>query len=121
MVRICLRSSSSYGLVLMMRNGREGRWGYRGASGSVYPDSADASVGSHDDQWREIRLERAVEEREAFNVEHVYFVNEQHTRHDLGLAFFPPFAHLGVDLITQLGLDLTRVTRDNARKLVYAS
>jgi len=43
-------------------------------------NSGDASVGSHDDQRSEVVLECSVEEGEAFDVEHVDFVDEE----DLG-------------------------------------
>jgi hypothetical protein len=33
-----------------------------------------------------------------------------YTWHDLGLALFSPFRHLGVDLFSQFGLDLSGVT-----------
>lgn len=50
------------------------------------PDSGDAAVGGHDDDGREVGLERAIEEREALHVQHVHLVDEQHARHDLCLA-----------------------------------
>lgn len=38
----------------------------------------DAAVGGHDEHRREVRLERAVDEREALHVEHVHLVDEEH-------------------------------------------
>lgn len=40
-------------------------------------DLGDSSVGSHHDQGRQFVLESAVKEREAFDVEHMHFVNEE--------------------------------------------
>jgi hypothetical protein len=38
-----------------------------------------------------------------------YLVNEQHTRNNGGLALFPPFCNLRVNLLTNFGLDLSGV------------
>ena len=40
-------------------------------------DLGDSSVGSHHDQGRQFVLESTVKEREAFDVEHMHFVNEE--------------------------------------------
>jgi hypothetical protein len=65
-------------------------------------DARDAAVRRDDEHGREVRLERAVKEREALNVEHVHLVNEEHTGHDLRLALLAPLSHLLVDLLAHL-------------------
>mmetsp|Transcript_15709 Transcript_15709/g.33590 ORF Transcript_15709/g.33590 Transcript_15709/m.33590 type:complete len:340 (-) Transcript_15709:1208-2227(-) len=72
-------------------------------------DARDAAVCGHDEHRRQVRLERAVEVREALNVEHVHLVNEEHARHDLRLALLAPLSHLLVNLLADLRLDLSRV------------
>ena len=72
----------------------------------------DAAVRRDDEHGREVALERAVEEREALDVEHVDLVDEEHARHDLGLALLAPLGDLGVDLLAHLGLDLAGVARE---------
>lgn len=49
-------------------------------------DGAHAAVGGKDDDRGQRGFEGAVEVGEAFNVEHVDFVNEEHARHKLGDA-----------------------------------
>ena len=73
------------------------------------PHPRDASIGRHDDDRRELRLERAVEEGKALNVEHVRLVDHQDAGDDVGFAFLLPVGDLGVDLVPQLGLDLASV------------
>ena len=41
-------------------------------------DARDPSVCGHDQDGRHLVLERAVEEREALDVQHVHLVNKQH-------------------------------------------
>lgn len=70
------------------------------------PDPGDATVGSHDEDRRHVTLQGSVEEGEALNVQHVDLVDEQHARDNLCLALLPPLGHLGVDLLSDFGLDL---------------
>lgn len=45
-----------------------------------------------------------------------YLINEQHTRHDLGLALLAPLRHLHVDLLSHLVPDLARVSGEQRQK-----
>lgn len=72
-------------------------------------DLGDAAVGRNDQHGRQIRLQRAVQPRETLHVQHVDFINEQDARHNGCLALFTPLSDLGVDLITNLRLDLASV------------
>merc|ERR1740123_2842346 len=49
-------------------------------------DVADASVGGQDDDGREVGLEGSVHVREALDVEHVHFVDEEDAGHEFGNA-----------------------------------
>ena len=51
-----------------------------------------------------------VEKREAFNVEHVDFVNEEDAGDDLCFALLSPFRHFVIDLIPHFSFDLAGVT-----------
>ena len=79
-------------------------------------DARDAPVGGDDQHGREVRLKRAVEVREALNVEHVHLVDEEDARHDLRLALLAPLRHLLVDLLAHLRLDLARVSREEGEE-----
>jgi len=68
-----------------------------------------SAVASHHNDGCEFVLNRAVEEREALNVEHVNLVNKEHARNNVGLALLTPLGNLGVDLLTDLGLDFARI------------
>lgn len=75
-------------------------------------DAGDAAVGGHDDDRSEVGLESAIEEGEAFDVEHMdlrslvsgrflwdtagraHLVDEKDTRNDLRLAFLSPIGDL---------------------------
>ena len=70
----------------------------------------NSPVGGHDEYGCHVRLQCAVEEGEALNVQHVHFVHKQHARDNLGLPLLPPLSHLGVDLFSNLALNLTCVT-----------
>lgn len=93
---------------------------YRDAVRALVVRSSDASnttVGSHDQDGSHGRLQRAVEKRETLDVQHVDLVNEQHARHNLRLALLAPLRHLGINLLTNLGLDFTSITyRDEDKR-----
>lgn len=79
-------------------------------------DCGDSSVGCHNEHWSHGVLEGAVQECEAFNVEHVDLIDEQNTRHDICLAFFAPLCNFGINLVSHLGLDFTGVSREQCQK-----
>ncbi len=79
-------------------------------------DPSVTPVAGHDDDRRELVLERAVDVREAFDVKHVHLVDEQHPGYDLGFAFFLPFPDLRVDLIPYLAPDLARVPGEQSQE-----
>ncbi|KAI6748417.1 hypothetical protein HG530_015697 [Fusarium avenaceum] len=58
------------------------------------------SVAGHDDHRGKVILESSVD----------------HTRNDLGLALFLPFANLGVDLISDLAANLSSVAREKSKE-----
>lgn len=74
------------------------------------PDPRYPSVRSHNDQRCQLPFHGSIEEREALDVQHVHFVDEQYTGYNLRFALFSPFCHFGVDLISQLRLDFAGVT-----------
>jgi hypothetical protein len=84
-------------------------------------NGSDAAIAGHDHDGREIVLKCAVEIRKALNVEHVHLVDEQHAGDDLGLAFFAPLAHLGVDLLAHFALDLACISREESQKSLRAT
>jgi len=63
----------------------------------------------HNYQRCELALQRPIQERETFDIQHVHLVDEQHPGNDLRLAFFAPFCDFGVDLCAQLGFYLACV------------
>mmetsp|Transcript_42728 Transcript_42728/g.106338 ORF Transcript_42728/g.106338 Transcript_42728/m.106338 type:complete len:379 (-) Transcript_42728:89-1225(-) len=79
-------------------------------------DASDAAVGGDDEHGRQVRLERAVEVREALDVEHVHLVDEEHAWHDLGFPLFPPLRHFRVDLLAHLWLDLACIAREESEE-----
>ena len=72
-------------------------------------NARDAAVGRHNQHGRHGALQRTIEKGKALHIEHVHLVNEEHARHNLGLALLAPLGHLGVDLFAHLRLDLARV------------
>ncbi len=72
-------------------------------------DPGVAPVARHDDDGCQLVLERAVDVREAFDVQHVDLVDEQHARDNLGFALLFPLADFRVDLIPDFAADLARV------------
>mmetsp|Transcript_25460 Transcript_25460/g.79791 ORF Transcript_25460/g.79791 Transcript_25460/m.79791 type:complete len:396 (-) Transcript_25460:372-1559(-) len=70
------------------------------------PDGAHAAVGGEDDDRREGGLERAVEVREALDVEHVHLVDEEDSGDELGDALVNVFVDNLVDLRAELLGDL---------------
>lgn len=73
-------------------------------------DLGDTTIGGHHDNWCLVRLERSVQEREAFNIEHMDLIDEEHTWHDLCTAFLSPLGNFLIDLLPHLWLDLTNIT-----------
>lgn len=55
------------------------------------PNVGDTSVGSEDNNRGCFTLEGSVQEREAFHVEHMYFVNKKNSWDYFSLALFSPF------------------------------
>ena len=91
----------------------------RGAVGGA-ADAGAAAVRGHDDDGREVGFEGAVDVGEAFDVEHVDLVDEEDAGHDLGLAFFLPFADFGVDLVAHFAADLARVAGEEGEEALGA-
>lgn len=87
----------------------------RGAVGGA-SDPRVAPVAGHDHDGGQFVFEGAVDVGEAFDVEHVDFVDEEDARHDFGFAFFFPFPDFGVDLVADLATDLTRVAREEGEE-----
>ena len=83
-------------------------------------DLRDTTVRSHDYDRCTLHLKRAIEKREALDVEHVHLVDEEYARNDFRLAFFAPLRHLSVDLLTNFLLDLTGVTREQRQKTLLS-
>lgn len=73
-------------------------------------DGRDAAVGGHDEDGGEVALQGAVEEGEALDVEHVGLIDEEHAGDDGRLALLSPLGDALVDLLADLGLDLSGVT-----------
>lgn len=91
-----------------------------GGDGLGAADLDVTSVGGHDNDWGEFVFEGSVDEREAFLVEHVNLVDEEHTRDNLGLAFFLPFADFDIDLVADFGADLASVAREEGEEALRA-
>ena len=84
------------------------------------PDTGGAAVGGHDDDGRELVLEGAVDVAEAFHVEHVDFVNEEDSGHDVRFTFFLPLPDLHVDLVADFAADLARVAGEEGEEALRA-
>eukprot|EP00051_Salpingoeca_urceolata_P026918 m.479273 g.479273 ORF g.479273 m.479273 type:complete len:369 (-) comp21389_c0_seq1:118-1224(-) len=84
-------------------------------------DGGDAAVSGHDEYGSQRVFQCSVEKRKALNVQHVHFVDKQYPWDDFGLALFSPLGNLCVDLVADLGLDLTRVTRKQRQKALRAA
>mmetsp|Transcript_49617 Transcript_49617/g.153228 ORF Transcript_49617/g.153228 Transcript_49617/m.153228 type:complete len:477 (-) Transcript_49617:120-1550(-) len=69
-------------------------------------DAAHAAVGGEDDDGGERRLERLVQEREAFDVQHVHLIDEQDAGDELRDALVDVLVDDLVDLLPQLLRDL---------------
>ena len=74
------------------------------------------SVGGHNNNRSQVILQGSVEERETLDVQHVDLVDEEHARDDVGLALLPPLGDLGVDLLSDLCADLSRVARKERKE-----
>mmetsp|Transcript_27388 Transcript_27388/g.69692 ORF Transcript_27388/g.69692 Transcript_27388/m.69692 type:complete len:387 (+) Transcript_27388:657-1817(+) len=72
-------------------------------------DACDAAVGGDHEHRSKVGLERAVQVREALDVEHVHLVDEEDAWHDLRLALLPPLGDLLVNLVAHLSFDLAGV------------
>lgn len=64
------------------------------------PNSRHSSIRRHDNNRSEFCFESSIEEGEAFDVEHVNFVDEEDSWNDFRFAFFSPIAYFRVDLIS---------------------
>eukprot|EP00955_Chlamydomonas_euryale_P089130 364439-Chlamydomonas_euryale.AAC.14 len=79
-------------------------------------DLRDAAVRRNHEHRRHVVLERAIEEREALNVEHVHLVDEEHARDNLRLALLAPLRHLLVNLLADLVPDLARIAGEQRQE-----
>ena len=70
----------------------------------------DSSIGSHDQHRSHVSLQGAVQEGETLNIQHMYFVYEEHARHNLRFTLLSPFSYFSVDLLAHLWLDFSRIT-----------
>ncbi len=96
-------------LVLLVRRGRNDEQTIEQIDGYAVralivgaANARDATIGGHDEHGCHVALQSSIQKREALDVEHVHFVDEEHAGHDLGLAFLAPFGHLQVNLIANL-------------------
>mmetsp|Transcript_3864 Transcript_3864/g.17004 ORF Transcript_3864/g.17004 Transcript_3864/m.17004 type:complete len:483 (-) Transcript_3864:42-1490(-) len=79
-------------------------------------DLADAAVGGEDDDGREGGFQRAVEVREALDVQHVNLVDEEDAGDDVRLTFLPPLGDFHVNLLANLRADLAGVAREERQE-----
>jgi len=91
----------------------------RGVVGGA-ADAGVTTVRGHDDDGGEVALESAVDVGEAFDIEHVYFVDKENARYDFGFSFFLPLADFGVDLVADFRADFTRVARKEGEEALGA-
>ena len=87
----------------------------RGAVGCA-ADPGVAAVAGHDDDGGQDVFEGAVDVGEAFDVQHVDFVDEKDPGDYLGLAFLFPLSHLRVDLIPDFAADFSCVTGEKRQE-----
>lgn len=80
----------------------------------------NTSVSSHDHDRRLITLKGSVEERETFNIEHMNFVNEKHSRYNFSSTFFSPFSNLLVNLLSNLGLNFSDISSEKGHESLRA-
>jgi hypothetical protein len=74
-------------------------------------DLGDTSVGSHYDNGGLVRLECSIEEREALNVEHMYLIDEENTRHNFSTSLFSPLGNFLINLLTDFWLNFSNISR----------
>ena len=79
-------------------------------------DASDTTVRGHDNDGGEVILHGPVEVREALNIKHVHLVNEENTRDDLCLPVLAPLRNLCVNLLPNLGFDLSGVTGEQCEE-----
>lgn len=79
-------------------------------------DLGVAPVRRHDDDGRQVDLERPVDVAEALDVEHVDLVDEEDAGDDLRFPFLLPLPDLGVDLVPDLAADLARVAAEEGQE-----
>ena len=75
-------------------------------------DLGDTTVCCHDDNGCLVTFESSIKVREAFDIEHVHLIDEEHTWNDFSSAFFSPFGHFLIDLFSNFWFDLTNVTSE---------
>lgn len=72
-------------------------------------DLRDASVSGKNNNRRGIAFQRSVQKRETLDVQHMHFVDEEHTRNDVGFAFLAPVGDFLINLISNFLFDLSGV------------
>jgi len=83
-------------------------------------DLGDSSVGRHDDDGSLVAFKSSVQEGEALDVEHMNLIDEEDTGHDFSAALFSPLGDFLVNLLSNLGLDLTDVTCEQSHEALGA-
>ena len=80
----------------------------------------DSSVGCHDHNGGLVAFQRSIQEGEALDVQHVNFVDEKNTGHNLSPALFSPLSHFLVDLLSHFGLNFSNVTGEESHETLGA-
>jgi len=73
-------------------------------------DLGNTSVSGHHNNWCLVGLKSPVQEREAFDIEHVDLIDEEDTWDDLCTSFFPPLGDFLVDLLSDLRFDFSNIS-----------
>lgn len=73
-------------------------------------DLGNTSVSGHHNDWCLVRLESSVQEREAFDIEHMDLIDEEDTWDNLCASLFSPLGDFLVDLLSDFGLDFSNIS-----------
>mmetsp|Transcript_63497 Transcript_63497/g.104886 ORF Transcript_63497/g.104886 Transcript_63497/m.104886 type:complete len:358 (+) Transcript_63497:961-2034(+) len=79
-------------------------------------DGGDPSVAGHDNDGGRGLLQSAIQERKAFDVQHMHLINEEHAGNHLGLALLAPLQHFVVDLLPHFMFNFPRVPSEQRQK-----
>lgn len=79
-------------------------------------DLCQSSVCGHNNNGSLFWFKSSVQVREAFNVQHVNFINEQDSWNNLSSSFFSPLSYFLINLISNLWLDFSNVSREQCQK-----